>query len=371
MPWTDEQKAFVVESYLKTESIKTARINLQRKYGLHKRDAPTDATILSWVKAFRTCGSVKKLACVEKNTINGAKPGRPVSVRTPEKVAEVRAAVLQSPKRSLRKRSQAMRLKKSSMWLILKKDLKMTAYHIQICHSLSDHDKDLRVIMCRWFLRKLREDPTFLDEFWWSDEAYFQLTGYVNSKNAIHWGTEKPNEVISKPLHSKKVSAWCAFSKHGVIGPYWFEEDGQTVTVNTERYLRIALKPFWNSLGRRQGIQRDLQWFQQDGAPPHTALESRMWLEDKFGDHIVSYKTPNVWSPHSPDLSPLNHFLWGYCKNNVYHNKPATLEQLKTNITRHIRAITPATCAAVVDNFKRRIQVCLDQNGGHIEHLPE
>ena len=47
-----------------------------------------------------------------------------------------------------------------------------------------------------------------------------------------------------------------------------------------------------------------------------------MWLEDHFDDRLISFKTPNIWSPHSPDLNPLDFFLWGYCKNNVYINKP-------------------------------------------------
>ena len=38
-------------------------------------------------------------------------------------------------------------------------------------------------------------DPDFLKQFWWSDEAQFQLYGVVNSKNNIFWGNEKPKEI--------------------------------------------------------------------------------------------------------------------------------------------------------------------------------
>ena len=158
-------------------------------------------------------------------------------------------------------------------------------------------------------------------------------------------------------------------SKHAVIGPYWFEENGKTVTINTPRYISTALTPFWRALGRRRGIDRSIQWFQQDGATPHTSLESRMWLEDHFGHRLVSNKTTHIWSPHSPDLSPLDFFLWGYCKDHVYTNKPATIPQLKNNITQHIRQIRPEMCARVVECFQRRIEVCLRQNGSHIEQL--
>ena len=37
-------------------------------------------------------------------------------------------------------------------------------------------------------------------------------------------------------------------------------------------------------------------------------------------------------APHSPALSPLDFFLWGYQKSRVYSDKPRTSEQLKRAI---------------------------------------
>ena len=37
--------------------------------------------------------------------------------------------------------------------------------------------------------------------------------------------------------------------------------------INTERYVQVLGK-FWTALGRRRGVVRVLQWFQQDGATP-------------------------------------------------------------------------------------------------------
>ena len=74
-----------------------------------------------------------------------------------------------------------------------------------------------------------------LDDVWFSDEARFLLSGHVNSKNSIFWGTTPPEVCLQRPLHSMKCTA---ISKHGIIGPYWFEDDNeQSVIVNTERYL--------------------------------------------------------------------------------------------------------------------------------------
>ena len=77
----------------------------------------------------------------------------------------------------------------------------------------------------------------------------------------------------------------------------------------------------------------------QDGAPPHTANESRQWLAANFNNRVISLKTDFVWAPYSPDLNPLDFFLWGHLKDLVYRDSPANIEELKASITDHIRGV--------------------------------
>lgn len=72
-------------------------------------------------------------------------------------------------------------------------------------------------MMCRWLENKIKDDPNFLEDVWFSDEAQFWLYGRVNSKNYMFWGTEAPDEVLQTPLHSVKCMAWVAVSKRGII----------------------------------------------------------------------------------------------------------------------------------------------------------
>lgn len=53
-----------------------------------------------------------------------------------------------------------------------------------------------RVEMAKWFERH----PTVFDNLRFSDEAHFWLSGYVNSHNAVYWGSGRPDEVLTKPL---------------------------------------------------------------------------------------------------------------------------------------------------------------------------
>ncbi|EFN65845.1 hypothetical protein EAG_02386, partial [Camponotus floridanus] len=63
---------------------------------------------------------------------------------------------------------------------------------------------------------------------------------------------------------------------------------------------------------------RKEMWFQQDGAPPHFAIITiaiiRQFLNEKFGNKWIGRKGPRQCPPQSPDLTPLDFFLWGYVK---------------------------------------------------------
>ena len=74
-------------------------------------------------------------------------------------------------------------------------------------------------------------------------------------------------------------------------------------------------------------------------------------------------------SGHSPDLNPPDFHLWGYLKANVYENNPQTIGELKAAITGKIRQIPKEECMRVIDNFARRVQVCLQRRGLHLEHI--
>ena len=145
-----------------------------------------------------------------------------------------------------------------------------------------------RVEMCHWFQNTVECDPDFLNHVWFSDKAHFMLSGHVNSKNNVFWGTQAPKEVLQRPLYSLKCTAWLAISKHGIIGPYWFEDENEKALIVTkERYIAV-LNKFWMDLELQQGINQNMQWFQQDGATPHTANITLEWLDQRFPDRLIS-----------------------------------------------------------------------------------
>ena len=49
---------------------------------------------------------------------------------------------------------------------------------------------------CEWFMNLFGKDDELLDITWYSDEAWFHLTGCVNSQNTRIWATEHPTRFM-------------------------------------------------------------------------------------------------------------------------------------------------------------------------------
>ena len=199
--------------------------------------------------------------------------------------------------------------------------------------TLTQNDMAKRAEMCQWFESKIKQNPDFLQNVWFSGEAHFSPSGPVNSRNSVVWKSQAPDEVLQRPLHFVKCTAWVFISKHGIIGPFWFENDfGEKITVNKERYI-VVLKKFWRTLCARRGVYREEQWFQQDSATSHTVNITVEWLHRHFTGQLISRRRIPEWSPHSPDLNPPDFSLWGFLKDHLYQNNPQAIAERKVAIT--------------------------------------
>ena len=146
-------------------------------------------------------------------------------------------------------------------------------------------------------------------------------------------------------------------SRQRIIGPIFFEE-----TVKTAACMEI-FNTFVNQLDDEE---LSVGYFQQDGATSHTSHASMAEIQSFFGDRVIS---KGLWPPRSPDLTPPDYFLRRYPKGRVYQNKPRTIVTLKANITEEIQAVTADVLARTFQNMARRVQSCLDANGGHFQHV--
>jgi len=73
------------------------------------------------------------------------------------------------------------------------------------------------------------------------------------------------------------------------------------------------------------------------------------------------------WPPRSPDITPLDFFLWGYVKDIVYRTKIRDINDLKQRITDAIATIDEAMLQRTWQEIDYRLDVLRATNGAHIE----
>ncbi|PNF42403.1 hypothetical protein B7P43_G01955 [Cryptotermes secundus] len=210
---------------------------------------------------------------------------------------------------------------------ILHEHLHFHPYKMVVVQELSPRDFQNRITACETLLETLPPDALVF----FSDEAHFHLSGYVNKQNMRYWGGNNPRELHERPLHSDKVTVWCALSRVGVIGP----QDNHEVTVNSQRYVDMIKKFFETAL---EEMHLGNVWFQQDGATAHTARVSMTVLRTKFPRRFISLRGDIPWAAHSPDLTP-HDFLWVHLKAEVFKHRPTNLLQLKNVIRQEVAQI--------------------------------
>ena len=118
----------------------------------------------------------------------------------------VAESVKEAPRLSCRRRSQELKITKTSLHSILRSDLHLTPYLVPVKQPLSEQDVVVRREMSAWFLMKLEENRDWIDHVWFSDESHFCLYSAVNRRSNVYWGEDKPTFVNERPLHSPNVT---------------------------------------------------------------------------------------------------------------------------------------------------------------------
>lgn len=305
---------------------------------------PHDSTIKRLVDKFRETGSVH----------DRKRSGRPSF--DDEDVASVQGALINSPQKSLRKVSQQIDMPYSSVHKISRTILHLFPYKTSVMHTLKESDYEQRSLFCDWLIAVTEDDPQFLKTCFWSDEAWFHLSGYMNSQNTRCWLSENPNQFIETSLHPQKVGVWAAMSGERIYFSFF---EGR---VNSDVYCSF-IDRFVVTLTE---TEKRYAWFQQDNATAHTSGKTCQHLTKIFGKRMIDKQ---LFPPRSPDLTPADFFLWGYVKDKVFANNPKTLDDLKSAIASCVNSINREMLMKVSSNIVKRAHICRSQNGGHFQHL--
>ena len=94
-----------------------------------------------------------------------------------------------------------------------------------------------------------------------------------------------------------------------IIGPHIFE-----ASLNADMYLHFLEEKLPELLEEVPLATRSNLIYQHDGAPAHFSKTVTSWLNDHFANKWIGRNGPTKWPPRSPDLTPLDFYLWGRLK---------------------------------------------------------
>jgi len=122
------------------------------------------------------------------------------------------------------------------------KSIKFHPYKIHLVQELNEDDPDRRIEFCETMVNKIDEDPPFLYNIVFSDEATFTLKGEVNRHNCRYWSDTNPDWMMdSHTQYPQKVNVWAGLLNNALIGPFFI--DGNLNAAKYEDLLRNQIIP--------------------------------------------------------------------------------------------------------------------------------
>lgn len=254
-------------------------------------------------------------------------------------------------------------VKRESVRTILHKN-KFKPYKPKFINTLKERDFDVRLDFSFWYQGEKELNREFPYKILWTDEATFTSNGVVSSQNCRWWAQENPHFVIEcRDQYSFKTNVWCGVLNNQVIGPFFFRHN-----LTSQDYLQFLNTEISDIVDNMPVEIRHSLWYQCDGAPIHSSRQVKEKLLEMFRGKVIGRNMEQIWPPRSPDLTPLDFFLWGYLKQIVYKQRPfRDVNHLETVIRNSILNINPVSISNSIKDVSRRTIICIERDGRHTE----
>lgn len=274
-----------------------------------------------------------------------------------------------TPTSSLRRAERLFNVHRNAIHSVLKRE-KWHPFKFCKVQALLPRDRPVRVAYCQWLQQKIAESPGFLGDVLWTDESTFTRNGMWNRHNYHYWSHLNPN-LCRESAHQYRftLNVWAGIHENNIIGPVFI--DG---TLNRVKFLELLNGPVTDYLESISLESYRRVWFQLDGAPAHSVVEARHCLNQMFGERWIGRYGPQRWPARSPDLTPLDFFLWGFIKDEVYSQDVDTVEDLRRKIVtafENLRSmcLDGRLLRNMRNNIRRRLNLCILRDGRHFENV--
>lgn len=328
------------------KSIASVRLMKSKLRDRYDCDPPDTRYIKQWSAKLFSTGSI----------LDSKRPGRPNE--RGDKADEVEISITNDPTMSTRRRSDELDMSRSSLLRVMKQDLGYHSFKPVKVQFLSEADHLNRVTCCEQILNHY-DNGRRRDKLFFSDECAIYAEGKCSTRLCF-WSKANPHFWEEVKQHPPTVMVWAAMSAKYLIGPFFM-----TGGITAEKYIAMLENEFMPALTDK-GVRLSCH-FQQDGAPAHTAIATRDFLNQHFPDRWIGKYGPVSWPPRSPDLSSCDNALWGILKPKIVTEKAQSVEQLKAVIRQEFLQFPKDLLQKINDRTFRRFHLCIEKNGLQVD----
>ncbi|KAL4084896.1 hypothetical protein QTP88_027767 [Uroleucon formosanum] len=288
-----------------------------------QRRVPRPNTFLTTYRHLRETGNVRPVNEV----------GRPRFVRNVTNEELVLDLVHEDPELSVRRIALRTGISPSVVWRILHQN-HMHPYHRQRVQELLPRDYPARLIFSQTIIGKTAMNPNFLKNILFTDEA----------------SEENPHAIrIMGSQYKFSINIWCGLMGNTLLGSHELPArlNGQGFLYFIMHYLPILLENVPLE-------EQETMWFMLDGAPPHHTNAVRQQLHYLFPDKIIGREAGNnaqYQQVYAKEVNNRNELL------------------MRINNVADIIRQTPNLLNKTWGSLHRRMEKCIEVNGGHIGQL--
>lgn len=229
--------------------------------------------------------------------------------------------------------------------------------------GLEDSDFTRRVAFCRHLLHTDVDDVNFLRSILWTDESRFDREGITNLHNLHHWAHENPRVKRQRSFQRRfSVNVWAGVIGNQLIGPHFLPD-----RLNGENYLQFLMDDLPRLVEEVFDEDRPIV-FQHDGCPAHWSVNVRELLDNSFSNSWIGRGGPIPWPARSPDLTPLDFYVWGRAKELVYATEVGSREELIQRINAAFDIMKQEMLLrTTTTEIRKRCRACIANQGRQFE----
>lgn len=234
-------------------------------------------------------------------------------------------------------------------------------YHFTKVQGLEPGDHATRRDFCHWLLNSDIELYNFLKNILWTDESLFTRQGIFNTHNMYFWADTNPKSGREVSFQRRfNINVWAGVIRNLLLGPHVSQG-----TLNEEMYWNLLLHDLPRILHEVKRARRQRIVYQDDGAVGYYSLDVQNWLNENYQTWIGRGRTVS-WPARSPDLIPMDFFVWGLMKQEVHSTPVNSEDELLNRINAAAVKVREAlTFKVTVAPIRKRSRACIRENGGY------